>query len=71
MFESQATWQKERKSLSWSAKIRTVEAIQGSIRQLRKFTERWCVLRVADSAKSGGSDITSFDSDDKSADSRP
>jgi hypothetical protein len=35
LFERQEAWQKARKDLSWSQKIRLVEALQGSIRQLR------------------------------------
>jgi hypothetical protein len=35
LLERQAEWQKKRQSLSWSAKIRMVEAMQGSLRQLR------------------------------------
>ena len=40
LFERQAEWQKKRQSLSWSAKIRMVEAMQGSLRQLRNSRER-------------------------------
>ena len=33
--EKQADWQKKRRNLSWSEKIRLVEALQDSIRQFR------------------------------------
>jgi hypothetical protein len=35
MLERQAKWQKERAKLSWEEKIRMVEAVQESVRQLR------------------------------------
>jgi hypothetical protein len=34
--ESQATWQKNRTSLSWAEKIRVAEAIRESIVQIRR-----------------------------------
>ncbi len=35
LFERQEAWQKARKDLPWPEKIRLVEALQDSIRQLR------------------------------------
>lgn len=35
LFQRQAAWQKKRESLSWPDKIRMVEAMQGTLRQLR------------------------------------
>ena len=40
LFERQAEWQKTRQSLSWSAKIRMVEAMQESLRQLRNSRKK-------------------------------
>jgi hypothetical protein len=40
MLERQAEWQKRRASLSWPEKVRMVEAVQESIRQLRARARR-------------------------------
>jgi hypothetical protein len=46
LFERQAEWQKNRQSLSWSAKIRMVEAIQESLRQLRNSGKSTLHFRI-------------------------
>ncbi len=40
LFERQAAWQKNRQQLSWPEKIRLVEALQESLRQLKKSVDR-------------------------------
>ncbi len=39
LFERQGAWQKAQKDLSWSEKIRLVEAMQDGIRQLRSSAD--------------------------------
>jgi hypothetical protein len=51
LLRRQAEWQKNRKGLSWSAKIRMVEAMQGTLRQLRNSRDRLSTRRIADSTK--------------------
>jgi len=40
LLRRQAAWQKNRERLSWPDKIRMVEALQGTLRQLRSSRNR-------------------------------
>jgi hypothetical protein len=51
LFQRQAAWQKKRESLSWPDKIRMVEAMQGTLRQLRNSGDRLPNSRIPDSPK--------------------
>jgi hypothetical protein len=58
LLERQAAWQKNRAALPWAKKIRMVEAMQGTLRQLRDSRNKLRDSRFQDSTKPSNSEIT-------------
>jgi hypothetical protein len=51
LLKRQAAWQKSRKHLSWPDKVRMVESMHLSLRQLRNSGHGLCNFPTPDSAK--------------------
>jgi hypothetical protein len=57
LLQHQAEWQKKRQRLSWADKIRMVEALQGSLRQLKSSEDSPRNSQPPDSRKPLDSEI--------------